>query len=219
MIEIIKKLRDNLFVGKEGNILFLGLALIFMMIILILSSYIINPEFANKITGIVFTNIVVGRVPALSFGYAAGLSHFVVICTNIMIELILVSIIYPLFVFSFKDILHIDALEEFFTQVKNKKEQYKDKFEKYGTLTLFIFVFIPFWMTGPIVGSIIGYLIGMNHYKNISIVFIATVLAISLWGLFLQEIIDTIMLIDSSIVWISLGIIISVILFLKLRKL
>lgn len=214
----MKTLLEKLFKGKEGNIFLLGLFMIFSFVVFTIICYQFDTSLANKITGMVFTNLLVGRVPSLSFGYAAELSHFIVIATNIYTELILVTIIYPLFVLSFKGILKVKVLEEFFNEVQNKRHEHQEKFDKYGMFGLFIFVFIPFWMTGPIVGSMIGFLIGMKHYLVIFIVFIATVIAITLWGLFLQEIIDLLLIFDSQIVWIILFILVSALLLFRFRK-
>lgn len=214
----MNELFEKLFYGKEGNIFLLGLFLIFSLIAFIIVSYQFDTNFANKITGIVVSNILVGRVPALSFGYAADLSHFAVITTNVITELILVSIIYPLFVFSFNGILKVEVLEDFFNKIKSKKQQHQEKFDRYGVFGLFIFVFIPFWMTGPIVGSIIGFLIGMKHYTIIVIVFIATTIAISLWGLFLQEIVNFLLTFDTQVIWIFLFIIVTALLVYRLRS-
>ena len=212
------KLLEKLFVGKEGNILLFGICLIGLLTLGIIFCYFIDASLANKITGIVFSNILVGRVPALSFGYAAELPHSIVICINIIAEMILVMIIYPLFVFSFKGIVKVKVLEEFFAKVQAKKQQHQEKFDKYGRLGLFAFVFIPFWMTGPIVGSIIGFLIGIPHYSIIVIVFVATIIAISLWGLFLQEIVNALMIFDAQLMWILLLVVVVVLLLFRFKN-
>jgi uncharacterized membrane protein len=214
----MSNLIQKLYKGEEGNILILCLLIAFSLIIFIIISYQIDLSFANKITGIVFTNLLVGRVPALSFGYATDLPNFIVISINIITEMILVTLIYPLFVFSFKGVLKVKVLEDFFNEVQVKKKEHQEKFDKYGIFGLFLFVFIPFWMTGPIVGSIIGFLIGMKHYMVIFIVFIATIISISLWGLFLQEIIDLLLMFDTEIVWVLLLLVVSILLYLRFRK-
>ena len=213
----MKELLEKLFKGEEGNILLLSLLLMFFLAVFIIISYFIDVNFANKITGIVFSNILVGRVPALSFGYAAQLSHFIVIGINIITEMILVTIIYSLFVSSFKGIVKIKILEAFFKEVQEQKQKHQKKFDKYGKFGLFIFVFIPFWMTGPIVGAIIGFLIGIRHYSIIFIVFVSTTIAITLWGLFLQEIINTLLVFDSQFVWIILFILVFALLIFRFK--
>ena len=214
----MKQLLEKLFKGKEGNIFLLGLFMIFILGVFIIVLYFINPLLASKITGMVFSNLLVGRVPSLSFGYAAELNHFWVISTNIYTEFIMVTILYPLFILSIKGIVKVQSLEKFFSQVERKKVIHKEKFDKYGRFGLFIFVFIPFWMTGPIVGSMIGYLIGMKHYTIIFTVFIATIVSITLWGIFLQEIIHLLISFDSQIVWLLLFVCVSALLIFRFKK-
>ncbi|RXJ88212.1 small multi-drug export protein [Arcobacter sp. CECT 8985] len=215
----MKNIIKLLFKEQVGSILILCLLLIFILISTILLTYTFDAKLANKITSLVFSNIFLGRVPSLSLGYTYNLSHFIVITTNIITELILVTLLYPLFVFSFKGILKIKLLDDFFSKIKQKKKQNQAKFEKYGKIGLFIFVFIPFWMTGPIVGAIIGYLIGLKHYTTMFIVFIATCLAIILWGMFLNEIINFIVQIDIRIMWGLLLFFVIILLINKIKKL
>ncbi|MCP4970200.1 MAG: small multi-drug export protein [Arcobacter sp.] len=214
----MSNLIQKLYKGDEGNIFILSLIIIFSLLVFIIISYQIDATFANKITGIVFTNILVGRVPALSFGYAADLSNFIVISVNIIVEMILVTFIYPLFILSFKGVLKIKVLEGFFNEIQLKKDEHQRKFDRYGKFGLFIFVFIPFWMTGPIVGAIIGFLIGIKQYQVILIVFIATIISITLWGIFLQEIVQFLLIFDTEVVWIILLLIVSILLFLRFKK-
>lgn len=203
----------------EGRILLSGIVLFLLLSVFIFICYYIDGELANKISGMVITNIAVGRVPSLSFGYASNLSHLVVISTNVLVEMIMVTIIYSIFIFSFNNIIKVEFLENFFNKIEDYKIKHEKIFNKYGTLGLFLFVFIPFWMTGPIVGSIIGYLIGFKHSKTISIVFIATIIAVSIWGILLNELVVILNMIDTSLVWLFfVGLVVVVILF-NFRKL
>jgi L-asparagine transporter-like permease len=57
----------------------------------------------------------------------------------------------------------------------------------FGIIGLFVFVFLPFWMTGPVVGSIIGFLIGLRPWVNLVVVLGSTYIAIGIWALLLNE--------------------------------
>jgi len=200
---------------NHGRILLLGVFLVLFLSAFIFVYYFIDSAFANKISGMVFANIIVGRVPSLSLGYASELSHFWVISTNVYIEMVMVTLLYSAFVFSYNNMLQIRFLDNFFAKVEEYRVKYADFFDKYGIIGLFAFVFIPFWMTGPIVGAIIGYLIGLRHVKVMLTVFIATILAMSMWGFLLNELITLMNMFDSSIIWIVLVIVIVVILGAK----
>jgi uncharacterized membrane protein len=52
---------------------------------------------------------------------------------------------------------------------------------------LFAFVFLPFWMTGPVVGSVIGFLIGLKARHNLPIVLSATYAAVAIWAVFFEQ--------------------------------
>jgi hypothetical protein len=58
---------------------------------------------------------------------------------------------------------------------------------RFGIAGLFLFVFVPFWMTGPVVGAIIGFLIGLRARTNLAVVLSATYVAIAAWALSLSE--------------------------------
>ena len=59
--------------------------------------------------------------------------------------------------------------------------------QKYGIIGLFVFVWMPFWMTGPVVGCVLGFLIGLRPWVNITIVLSGTYLATVVWAVLLRE--------------------------------
>jgi uncharacterized membrane protein len=203
---------------NHGKILLLGIFLVLLLACFIVIYYFIDVEFANKISAMVVANIAIGRVPSLSLGYASELSHLPVIATNVYIEMVMVTLIYSIFVFSYNNMLQIRFLDDFFKKVKEYRLKYEEFFHKYGLVGLFIFVFIPFWMTGPIVGAIIGYLIGLRHITVMVTVFVSTVLAMTMWGLLLNELISLMNLLSTSAIWIVLGIVVILVIVLKFYK-
>ena len=53
---------------------------------------------------------------------------------------------------------------------------------------LLLFVWFPFWMTGPVVGSIIGFLIGLGPWTTMAVVLTGTGLAIVCWVFVLNQV-------------------------------
>ncbi len=113
-----------------------------------------------------------------------------VIITNIIIETILVLIFYPLFVFSWCSILVIKPLRRIMKRTSIAAEAHQDTIRKYGIIGLFMFVWLPFWMTGPVVGCAVGYLLGLTPWKNLTIVLSSTCLAIICWAILIRKIHD-----------------------------
>ena len=182
----------ELLATPEGYILQIGLIMSLFFTTLLGLGYIYYPEKAHVFTGMSATNILFGRAAGISFGYSFELGNILVIITNIIIETILVLIFYPLFVFSWNSILVIKPLRRIMERTSIAAETHQDTIRKYGIIGLFMFVWIPFWMTGPMAGCAVGYLLGLSPWKNLTIVLSSTCLAVICWALLLREIHDRI---------------------------
>ena len=204
--------------SQEGKIFIVGILLLFGWFMSIVGVYMFSVDDANKLVVMSVTNFFFGRAAGISYGYTVEFSDGIIIFMNMMIEFIMVMIIYPLFVLSWNKSLHIGFLRHFFISVKRQRIKYRTFFEKYGKYGLFIFVWFPFWMTGPIVGAIIGFLIGIKHYYTMLIVLSGTSLAIIIWTYFLKEIIVVLNQVSENAPYIVLGLIVIIALVLKLIK-
>jgi len=182
----------ELLATPEGYILQIGLIMSLFFTTLLGLGYIYYPEKAHVFTGMSATNILFGRAAGISFGYSFELGNVLVIITNIIIETILVLIFYPLFVFSWNSILVIKPLRKIMERTSIAAETHQDTIRKYGIIGLFMFVWIPFWMTGPMVGCAVGYLLGFSPWKNLTIVLSSTFMAVVCWALLLRKIHDKI---------------------------
>ena len=204
--------------SQEGRIFIFGLFSLLSYLATIIGTYLISVNDANNLLIMTITNFIFGRAAGLSYGLSVGLSEELIIIMNIIIELITVMIVYPLFVFSWKKSLQVNALHNFFSKVKELRLKYSRFFDKYGKYGLFIFVWFPFWMTGPVVGAIIGFLIGLKHYHTLFIVSAGTSLAIVVWTYFLKEIMLLLSQISDYAPYILLAIFIAIAILFKLTS-
>jgi len=184
----------------------------------IITTYLFSASDANHLIVLTITNFMFGRAAGISYGFSAGFGDFVIIVVNIVIEVITILLIYPLFVLSWRKSLTIKGLHSFFSKAKELRVKYSDFFEKYGKYGLFVFVWFPFWMTGPVVGSIIGFLIGLKHHHTMMIVISGTSLAIVIWTYFLKELISFLDQISTYAPHILLGLFILIALIFKVFR-
>ncbi len=201
----------------ETRFLFSG---IFLLILLLVSLGVIglfDMELSSKLLGTAITNLIVGRMGGLSFGFSSGLDFYTVLFINLYFEVLLVLIVYSLFVLSWQNAVKFKRLEHFFEVVKAFVAKHHDKFDKYGTYGIFFFVFMPLFMSGPVVGAIIGFIIGISHIRNILIVLSSTFLATTLWAFFLNEIITFLNNINQYASWGILVVLIIVALIARKR--
>lgn len=209
---------SELISSQEGKIFIVGLLLFITFLSIIIVVYLFSVDAANDLIAMSVTNFFFGRAAGISYGYSVEFSDRVIILMNIMIEFIMVMITYPLFVFSWNKSLNIKFLRHFFITVKREKLKYKTFFQKYGKYGLFLFVWFPFWMTGPVVGAIIGFLIGIKHYTTMFIVLCGTSLAIIIWAYFLRELIILLNQISANASYILLALFIIIAITLKVLK-
>jgi uncharacterized membrane protein len=178
---------NPLFASTEGRFLAIGLALTALMFLAFGVAWHLYPDKVLPYVAMTGLNLIIGREAGMSFGYASGFSHARVVPFNILVETIQVLVVYPLFVLSSRHLIQLRILQPYITRIQEAAESRGGVVRHFGIAGLFIFVFAPFWMTGPVVGAIIGFLIGLRPLVNIVVVLTATYIAIGIWALLLNE--------------------------------
>ena len=181
------QVKVTLLASPEGRLLLAGAALAFIFTLWLGVKLLLSPEESQVLIGMTATEVMFGRAAGLAFGYSLGLEHSTVIPICMIIETILVLIFYPLFVFSWRHLLVVKWLKNTFERIHNAAEVHKDKIQRYGIVGLFVFVWFPFWMTGPVVGCVIGFMLGLRTWLNMTVVLAGTYAAIFGWAFFLRQ--------------------------------
>jgi uncharacterized membrane protein len=167
----------------ESKILLFGWILFGSYFIVLVYAMLFYPHYLKPLLGITVTNIVFGRMAGLSIGIASQIDTFALIAFNFFIESIMVIILYPLFVLSWNklDLVSYAPIQNYLEKSKQSATKYQPLIQKYGIIGLILFVLTPFAMTGPVVGSFVGYLIGLKHRVTLITVLSSTLVAIILW--------------------------------------
>lgn len=181
------RIRLLLFSTPEGRVLLAGLLLTVTGLLLMALVATWSPRISRMIGALAFSNIIFGRAVSMSIGYAAGYGHSLVLSVNMVTETILVLLFYPVFVFSVKKLVVFSWSRKLLEHTNTAAIRHKDKVRKYGVIGLFTFVWFPFWMTGPVVGSAIGYLIRFPAWLTLTAVLAGTYIAMVAWALFLFD--------------------------------
>lgn len=175
-------------VSPEGRLLTLGCFLAAAALIGVGAAAPWWPEQALALAAMSGLNLVIGRAAGMAYGYASGLGHVPVIACNVVVETVQVLVIYPLFVLGCRQWLLPGWLAAPLARLRVSAERQHAAVRRFGIAGLFVFVFMPFWMTGPVVGSIIGYLLGLRIRTTLVVVLAGTYVAIGVYALFLDEV-------------------------------
>jgi uncharacterized membrane protein len=181
-----KQIKTGLLSSPEGCIFLIGVALALIYSLWLGIKFLYSPEDAQVLIGMTATAIMFGRAAGMAFGYSLLLDNLTVIPVSMIIESIIVLIFYPLFVFSWRHLMVLKPLKKFFRRIQRSAETNQDIVRRYGIVGLFVFVWFPFWMTGPIVGCVIGFLMGLPAWLNMLVVLGGTYVAILGWAFFLR---------------------------------
>ncbi len=181
------ELKATLLHSPEGRLLLVGVVLALGYTFWLGIMVLISPQDSQILVGITATQIMFGRAASMAFGYSLGMGNRIVIPVCIAIETILVLIFYPLFVLSLRHLLAVKWLNNIFERTRRAAEARKGIVQKYGIVGLFVFVWFPLWMTGPMVGCVIGYLLGLRIRLTIAAVLGGTYVAIFGWAFFLRK--------------------------------
>jgi uncharacterized membrane protein len=180
-------MHEGIFSNTEGRFLALGLMLTALMLLAFGIGWRLFPHSILPYAIMTVLNLIIGREAGMSYGYASGFDHANVVPFNILIETIQVLVVYPLFVLSSRHLIQLRILQPYLMRIREAAATRGGMVRKFGIAGLFVFVFVPFWMTGPVVGAIIGFLIGLRPWVNISVVLGSTYIAIFIWALLLNE--------------------------------
>jgi uncharacterized membrane protein len=172
--------------SQEGKIFISGLWLLFLFGVWLFVTFLWSQQKAQYMVAMTATHILFGRAAGMSFGYAVGLDNLIVILVNIVIETILVCLFYPLFVFSMRRLVVIPFMRSFMERTRQAALANQALIKRWRIPGLLFFVWFPFWMTGPLVGCVIGFLLGMRPIIILSIVLLGTYLAIGTWSIILH---------------------------------
>lgn len=149
------RMHETLFASTEGRMLGVGLALTGLMLLAFGIGWHLYPDRILPYAIMTGLNLIIGREAGMSFGYASGFGHAQVVPLNILIETIQVLVIYPLFVQSTRHLIRLRTLEPFFSRIQRAAASRGGVVRHFGIAGLFVFA--PFWMTGPVVGRSSGF--------------------------------------------------------------
>ena len=177
------KFDQSLLKHKEGQILLLGLMLLGGYVVLVLLCAVFYADHFQELLSITITNVIFGRMAGLSIGVASQMDTTFLVLFNFFIESIMVLILYPLFVLSWNKLEFISypPLSRYLESSKQNAHRYQPLIQRYGIIGLILFVLTPFAMTGPVVGSFVGFLIGLRHRVTLAVVLLSTFIAINIW--------------------------------------
>lgn len=165
----------------EVKILLIGLILTAMTGIYFLYLLFTDPGLYRVLSSTAIIHLMGGRALGIVTCLSAGISLFYTILYNFYLEIVIVLIAYGIVVLVMRNIIQPKLFDSAVRQAELTAQNQKTRIKKYGSIGLFLFVMFPFFMTGPVMGAIIGYLLNYRAINNFLIVFSGTLSSILIY--------------------------------------
>lgn len=122
-----------------------------------------------------------GRAAAIGLSIMNEMEFLPTLIYNFFLESQITCVVYSLFVLSITNYIKVGWVVRISNQMMCNADKNREKIEKYGWIGLFLFVMAPLPGTGPLMGSLLGYLLKIGIWRNFSAVLLGTFTAIFLW--------------------------------------
>ena len=167
----------------EVKILFTGILLALLTGVSFLYFLFADPSLYGTLSSTAVIHVMGGRALGIATCLSAGMSVFHTVLYNFYLEIVIVFIAYGFVVLIMRNVIQPKLFNSAVRQAELAAQSQKTKVKKYGAIGLFFFVMFPFFMTGPVVGAIIGYLLNYKAVNNFLIVFSGTLTSIVIYAM------------------------------------
>ena len=172
---------SKIYQTSEGKVLIAGVFQLILLVCIIGFYGVVDYERARTLSLAFIAHTFGGRAAGIGLCIMNELNLVWIIVYNFYLEILIVCFTYSTFVLSLNNYIKAKWVKSQTNQLMQKADKYKDKIGKYGWVGIFIFVMIPLPVTGPVIGSSIGYLLKMGVWHNFTAVLSGTLAAIVAW--------------------------------------
>jgi uncharacterized membrane protein len=159
-----------------GSLLFVGMVLGWTAIVLL------DPPVAGAMAATLGAEVFPGKELATAIGIGFGLHPVIVFGIVFLQDLITTSWVYPLFyIFRKRQSGRDNFFGYLFTKIERDAKRHETFIKNWGAWGLFAFMLIPFAVNGPLIGAILGKLVGIRTRYILPALVGATALTTGYW--------------------------------------
>ena len=174
-------LRAKFLLSQEGAVFLTGCLMLIVWIGAVVALWRFqHPRWADMLT-MGFAQTLAGRAAAIAQGTQVGINRGLLVLLATYADVVFVFLTYPPIIFSYRNMVEGRYFQKQMRTVLASAEKGSERFAKYSIAGVFLFVWLPFHMTGVLVGAVIGYLFGLRTWVNMATVTLATMSASLCW--------------------------------------
>jgi len=128
-----------------------------------------------------FAHMLAGRAASIAHGTQVGLPSALIAVLATYTDVMVMFIVFPTLVFSYKHFFERPFFRQHMKPVFEAAQKKITRLRRFKIAGVFLFVWFPFWMTGIIMGAVLGFLLGLRTWVNMTTVILGTLAAVTCW--------------------------------------
>jgi len=178
---IHRPLRSRFLRSEEGPIFVLGCCMLLLWVAVAAALFQLkHPRWLDVLT-VGLAHMVAGKPVSIAQGLQAGMPSPLIAFLAIYADTTALFIIYPVLVFCYRNFFENRFFQAHMKPVFDKAQANINKLRRFKIVGIFVFVWFPFWMTGVIVGAVLGFLVGLRTWITLATVIAGTTTAVVCW--------------------------------------
>ncbi len=179
---VLAKLRYiNLFRLAEVRLLLAGILMSLALLAAISYFWITDISTAKTLLLALLAHLFGGRAAGVGLCIMNNFNLVWTALYNFYLELLIICFTYSIFVLSINNYIKARWIKTLTGRFAEKAQKHRTRIENHGWIGLFVFVMVPLPVTGPVFGVIIGFLLQVKLWHNLTAVSLGTLTAIIVW--------------------------------------
>ena len=173
--------------SDEGVIFIVGNCMLILWLTVIIVLFRIEYHHWLDILTMGFTQLFGGRAASIAQGTQTCMYPLLIFLLASYVDTMVLFILYPILVFSYRNFFEKRFFQKRMKPLFDSVQKRVTRYRRHKMVTVFFFVWFPFWMTGVIIGSLLGYLLGLRAWVNMTTCILGTMSASFCWVFFYDK--------------------------------
>jgi len=167
----------------EERLFQIGCVLFVVEALAVVALFFVRPQLFEQIIAVLVGIAIGGRALSVPAGLAVGLPPASLIIILVLFNCTWILLFYSVLVSAYSNLVESEFLKKLARPATRLAENRRERMQRWPSVGLLFFIWLPFPWTGAAVGSMIGFLLGMSSKRVMAIVLPAMVFSVVTWTL------------------------------------
>lgn len=172
--------RQQIMLSEESGVFVIGSLMLVAWLLAIATLWFLGHPWEQWVI-MGFTELILGRGVAIAKAVEMGMHPGLIILLAAYVDAVTVFLLYPVLILACRNLVEGRPVDRRMRGIIESAEKNVTRFAQYKIAGIFLFVWLPFFMTGVVVGAVLGYLLGLKTWTNMATVVAGTLAAAVCW--------------------------------------